>query len=63
MKAPNKVYVNVSDNRVLDASACRRLNSDVEYINKDAIIKYLEHMQEMYVGYAFQMVKDKINSM
>ena len=49
MDAPNKLYADVSYNGMIGrSSAVRQAESDVEYIRKDAIIKYLdEHFSSL----------------
>lgn len=68
MKAPDKIYVNIGPRQSLIARAGRALNSDVEYIRKDALLEWAKEKAEDYKGTAnirrsFEMMIRKIESL
>lgn len=68
MKAPDKIYVNIGPRQSLIARTGRALNSDVEYIRKDALLEWAKEKAEDYKGTAnirrsFEMMIRKIESL
>ncbi len=58
MNAPDKIYING-----FSAFATVPVKEGIEYIRKDALLEWAEHMNGIYPAGAFQMMIDKLNSL
>lgn len=67
MKAPDKIYVSIGPRQSLIARAGKTLNSDTEYIRKEALLEWAREKAKDYKGTAnirrsFEMMIRKIES-
>ena len=62
MNAPDKIYIEIDGNRIHTYLGLQPENA-VEYIHKNALLEWAEHMNGIYPAGAFQMMIDKIESL
>lgn len=68
MEAPKKIYVSIGPRQSLIAKAGQTLNSDIEYIRKDAMLEwaekqYLDENASLIRRVCYKQLIDKLNSM
>lgn len=63
MEAPKKIYVSIGPRQSLIAKAGQTLNSDIEYIRKDALLEWIDEYKNYYAGPSWDLLKTHIESL